>query len=128
MSRPTIKLPRTTIERKLNCREFLFQILAKILARFLARIYLGKILARFLPRSWQEFFLPRSWKDSWQDLAKNLSKILPRTEIGTILARPHEVLARSWQDLANFFFVRGNTNKRQPAQAQNPEARHIQEM
>ena len=42
------------------------------------------------------FFLPRSCQESWPDLAK--------IEIGTILTRPHEYLARSWQDLTKVKF------------------------
>ena len=141
----TIELPRTTIERKFSWQKFLFRILAKILARFLARIYLGKILARFLPR-----FLPRSWQDfSWQDLGKilgkilvrfflgkilprilarscqDLTKILPRIEIGTILARPHEVLPRSWQDLAKVanFFCKGKRVSTGPDARNQPHRR-----
>ena len=86
-----IKLPRTTIEQKINCHEDLVQILAKILARSwhdtcqdIAKIFLDKIL----PKSWQD--LANSW-------------------IGTYLVRPHEILQRSWQDLAKIkiFFRKG---------------------
>ena len=64
-----------------------------------------------LPRSCQDSLLARSWQESWQDLGKreswqDLVKILPKIETGTIVARPHEVLSSSWQDLAEmkFFF------------------------
>ena len=61
---------------------------------------LAKIFSR--QDSCQDFFLTRSCQEVWQDLAKilprsyqDLTKILQKVEIGTILARPHDVLPRS---------------------------------
>ena len=59
--------------------------------------------------------LTRSCQESWQDLAKIrrscqvLTKILPSIEIGTILAKLHEVLERSWpKSCAGNFFRKGH--------------------
>ena len=67
------------------------QILAKILARFLARMYLGKILARFLSGSCQDFLLARSWQDSYQKLTKICQKLR---------------LEQSWQDFMRSILAR----------------------
>ena len=106
-------------------KKIFWQDLAKILGKILARVFLGKILLRILARSCQDFILPRSSQESCQDLGKifprfylgkilprilprswqDLTKILQKIEIGTILARPHEIFARSCK-CQNFFFVR----------------------
>ena len=73
-----------------------WQVLAKILAKILARFHLGKIL-------------PRSWQGFWQDLAKikslqDLGKILPENFLDKILPRflprflPRKIVTRSWQE------------------------------
>ena len=110
-------------------------IMARILARIsdkkMTRIY-AKILVENLGKnsfqeSWLEFLprilvriLAKILKRIFKDLAKNpgqilarsgqdLTSILPTIGIGTILARPHVVWARSWQDIRSFFLVKSKS-------------------